>query len=306
MKKINFYKINAGGNDFICINNLDHRYSSLMNSEDFPRFLKKLCRRGLSVGTDGVIIAEQSTENADIQARFFEPDGSEVGLCGNGTACFVHWVIEENMVRGPEISIQTRAGITHGRKKESSCSVCIPDPHHYEPGIKLDINDSQWEVDFIVSGTGHAITHVDKLETLDVAHWGKAIRHHNRFDQPVNANFVQVLKEGHIANRTFEFGVEAETLACGTGSASAAILSAMKFNWDRKFLNGTEPVLVDVRGGTTLKVWFNYDADRGNFHDVCMETTPTPIYSGTLHPDFLKEFCTTEHATTTEQAVDVF
>lgn len=279
-----FLKINSGGNDFICVDNRDNTYTDFINSDQFSPFLIEICKRGLSVGADGLIVAESPVgDSADIRARFFEPDGSEVELCGNGTACFVYWVVNSGFVKGPEISIETDAGITHGKAKEEGfCSVCVPDPFSHQSSISLPIGKCTWVVDYIVTGTPHAIGYVEKLETLDVAHWGKAIRHHERFERSVNANFVQVLSEGHIAVRTYEFGVEAETLACGTGSASAAMLTALKHNWGSKYLNGTEPVLVNVQGGTTLKVWFTYDPISDSFSDVCLETKPVPVYNGDL------------------------
>lgn len=284
-----FTKVNAGGNDFICVDNTDGGYDQFILSDQFSQFLINICKRGLGVGADGLIFAEKpQSDEANIRARFFEPDGTEVELCGNGTACFIEWVISKNLAKGPEIAIETAAGITFGKQREDgSTSVCIPDPFDYRPDQRLCFPNCTWSVDYIVTGTGHAIAHVEHLETMDVAHWGKAIRHHESFDRPVNCNFVKILSEGHIAVRTFEFGVEAETLACGTGSASAAMLTARRENWDNKYLSGAEPVLVDVRGGVTMKVWLNYDPIDDRFHDVCLATYPHQIYSGELLNDLL-------------------
>ncbi len=284
MDNMSFWKISAGGNDFICIDNTDGRYDDFVESEKFPDFLIKVCRRGLSVGADGVIFAEKSTvAAADIQARFFEPDGSEVELCGNGTACFVYWVVTTGMVKHQEIAIQTKAGINNGRKKEDGrCGVCVPPPYNYKTDICITANNQLVFTDFIVTGTGHAVIYVTDIQEVKVADCGHAVRHHPAYGQPVNANFVQIFKEGHIGVRTFEFGVEAETLACGTGSASAAMLTAVRHKWDYKYLNGDEPVLVDVRGGITLKVWFMYNEQENCFTDVCLETFAKPVYKGEL------------------------
>ncbi len=287
MDNIRFCKLNAGGNDFVCIDNCDGTYDDFIESEQFPDFLIKLCRRGLGVGADGVIFAEKANlKAADIQARFFEPDGSEVELCGNGTACFVYWVVKSGLVKYDEIAIQTKAGINNGKKKDDGrCSVCVPDPFDYKTDICITADNKLIFTDFIVTGTGHAVAYVEDISQVPVADCGASVRHHKAYGQPVNANFVQILKEGHIAIRTFEFGVEAETLACGTGSASAAMLTAVRHKWDYKYLNGDLPVEVDVQGGITLKVWFNYHENDNSFTDVCLETFVTPVYKGELCSD---------------------
>jgi diaminopimelate epimerase len=282
MKNLHFYKIHAGGNDFICIDNLSGKLNDFITSPSFSEFLIKICQRGLGVGGDGLIIAEQATDSlADIQARFFEPDGSEVELCGNGTACFVYWVFHKKLVSHQEIAIQTRAGINNGRLKEDGfCSVCVPDPSRFKQDICIVIDNTILYSDFIQTGTGHAVGFVENVSRVDVANTGAHIRHHASYGQTVNANFTEILCEGHIKVRTFEFGVEAETLACGTGSASAAMLTAVRYQWDYDYLHGIKPVLVDVKGGETLKIWFNYDSKQNRFFDVCLETIPKPVYEG--------------------------
>jgi len=156
-------------------------------------------------------------------------------------------------------------------------------------GLELDVKGETWQLDYIQTGVPHVIGFVDRLENLDVDHWGTGIRHHEHF-QPrgANANFVQVLEPGHIAVRTFEFGVEAETLACGTGSAAAAIVSALRFQWPDEYRTGNTPVRVEVRGGETLLVWFTC-ADGDQVTDVCLETRARPIYSGICAPEFAAE-----------------
>jgi diaminopimelate epimerase len=118
---------------------------------------------------------------------------------------------------------------------------------------------------------------------------GALIRRHRRFaPRGVNANFVQVLAPGRIALRTFEFGVEQETLACGTGSAAAAILSAIRFRWPKKHLSAEEPVLVQARSGEVLKVHFNL-RDGGTVDELCLDTVVRCVYTGTLCPQLAEE-----------------
>lgn len=291
---IRFSKISAGGNDFICLDNTQGAFSALLASDALAHVVQRLCRRGLSVGADGVIVACErgSGHGVDIIAKFLEPDGSEAELCGNGTACFTYWVINRGLVAGPEVQILTAAGIATGRVDDEDpkrIRVCVPDPRDLALGLELDVKGERWTLDYIHTGVPHAIAFVDRLQQLDILHWGPGIRHHPRFaPRGVNANFVQVLDVGRIAIRTFEFGVEAETLACGTGSAAAAIVSALRYDWPMAYRRGETAVQVQVRGGENLRVWFVCHDD-SNVTDVCLETRARPIYDGEISPELLEE-----------------
>lgn len=289
---IQFTKLNAGGNDFICIDNTTGIYSELLESPHLSTFVQALCQRGLAVGADGVIFACErgDGQGIDIVARFMEPDGSEARLCGNGTACFAYWCLDLGLVPGPEIRILTAAGTAQAKPdpgQSHRITVCVPNPRNLELCVDISIQRELKRVHLLDTGVPHAVVFVDDLEGVDVLREGGAIRWHERF-QPagVNVNFTQVRGEGQIAVRTFEFGVENETLACGTGSTAAAILSAMLMEWPQKYLNGEEPVSVQVRGGETLRIWFHCSPDRV-FTDTCLETGARPVYEGTLRGEFV-------------------
>ena len=292
--RITFTKMTAAGNDFICLDNSDAAFSELIRSEHWPGFVRSLCRRGLSIGADGVIVACErgGSGGVDIIARFLEPDGSEADLCGNGTACFTYWIVGKGLVTGPEVTILTAAGIARGRivdAEQGRVLVCVPDPRDLRMGLELNVKGETWQVDCLDTGVPHAVTFVDSLEHLDVYHWGPGIRYHERF-QPggINANFVKVLSEGHIAIRTYEFGVEDETLACGTGSAASAIITCLRHGWPARYGTGDEPVLVDVRGGETLRIWFTSHED-GRITDVCLETRARAVYDGAVRSEYMAE-----------------
>ncbi len=290
-QRIPFTKMSAVGNDFICLDNTDGGFDVLLQSEDLSPFVRHLCHRGLSVGADGVVFACErgSGDGIDIVARFLEPDGSEAELCGNGTACFTRWAIALGLAAGPEVRILTAAGTATGRLNgDGRVRVCVPDPRDLRTGIELDVKGETWRLDYLHTGVPHAIAFVDAIEHLDIDHWGPGVRHHPYFaPRGVNANFVRVLDVGRIALRTYEFGVEAETLACGTGSAAAAILAALRHDWPDRFLDGSDAVEVEVAGGETLKVWFVKGPD-DSITDVCLETLPVPIYEGELSPQLLQ------------------
>jgi diaminopimelate epimerase len=297
IEKIEFSKLSGSGNDFLCIDNRDGRFDGVINAPArASAFARALCRRGLGIGADGLIFACESEieEVSDVQARFFEPDGSEAELCGNGTACFVHWLTSTGRLPQRELKILTPAGVVLGRDADGKyVRVCIPLPQQIELGLTLtaggqragSVSDGevrQWTYDFAVTGVPHMVTYVDDLAKIDMPHWGPALRYHEKF-QPrgVNVNFVQVLGEGSIAVRTWEFGVEGETLACGTGSAAAAVLAAIRFNWPAKFRTEDAPVLVKATSGDVLRVYFSIDQG-GVVGDLCLETIVRAIFQGTL------------------------
>jgi diaminopimelate epimerase len=123
---------------------------------------------------------------------------------------------------------------------------------------------------------------------LDVRRAGELLRRHPAFGpRGVNVNFTEILDIGRIAVRTFEFGVEDETLACGTGCSSAAFVTALREQWPDRYLSGSDPVLVDVRGGETLKVWFIARPADNVIEDVCLETRVRAVYDGVMRPEFL-------------------
>ncbi len=294
-ERVTFSKISAGGNDFVCIDNTRGAYADLIASDALATFVSGICRRGLSVGADGVIFAceKGSGDGIDVVARFMEPDGSEARLCGNGTACFAAWCIDQGIVEGPAVDILTAAGTAYAQRNRETPSrirVCVPDPHSLEQDVCIDAAGRRWTLHVIDTGVPHAVVFVDELAKVDVPHWGAAIRHHPRFAPlgGVNVNFTRILAEGHIGVRTFEFGVEAETLACGTGSTAAAIVSAIRNDWQR-YMEGDEAVRVDVRGDEQLRIWFKHDGH--GFTDVCLETGVKPIYEGTIRPEAIEELC---------------
>jgi diaminopimelate epimerase len=286
---IEFAKLSGSGNDFICIDNRDNRYSELLSdSESIGHFARALCRRGLGVGADGVIFAcgHEVGEYADVAARFLEADGSEAELCGNGTACFTRWILDNDWFPGVrEIRILTGAGVVRGSDSdEAYVKVCIPFPEHKIQGQTLEVDGESLRYDFAITGVPHAVIYVPQVGAVDVQRLGRKIRHHEAFrPRGVNANFVEHLEPGLIAIRTFEFGVEAETFACGTGSATAALFAARQFRWPRAYLSGEKPVRVRARSGDVLKVWVTLDASE-EVCDLCLETVVREIFRGRLEP----------------------
>jgi len=289
---IEFAKLSGSGNDFICIDNRNGQLDEILA---LPRraghFARTLCCRAMGIGADGLLLAfEPEIEGvSDVAAMFLEADGSESELCGNGTACFVRCMMELGLTAQEEMRILTPAGVVRAQVADGSyIRVCIPTPEDMRNDLDVSAAGRRFRCDYVVTGVPHLITYVGDLEKVDVGHWGPALRHHRQFaPRGVNANFVQVLGEGRIALRTFEFGVEAETLACGTGSASAAILTAIRYHWPEEYFRHERPVLVTARSDDVLKVYFSRHED-GRIDDVCVETVVRFLYTGQVHADLAK------------------
>ena len=253
-KAIEFAKLSGSGNDFICIDGRAGQFADILgDAERLGDFVRSLCHRGTGIGADGIIFAVQPEipEAAEVAARFLESDGSETDLCGNGTACFVRWVIDNGWHGPDEIKILTSAGVVRGRRlADNYVRACIPLPEDMQTDLQLQLDNGPWGCDYVVTGIPHVVSFVEDIQQVDVASIGPALRHHEQFSpRGVNANFAQVLGTGQIALRTYEFGVEGETLACGTGSAAAAVLAVKRFNWPAEYSNGELPVRVLARSG---------------------------------------------------------
>ena len=285
-RPVEFSKLSGSGNDFICIDNRDGSFDELLADRAATvRLARTLCRRGLSVGADGIIFASPSEvgDLADVMARFVEADGSEAELCGNGTACFTRWILDLGWPGSGELRILTGAGVVRGSRTESDyIKVCIPFLVDRLRDQELFVCGRKCTYDYAVTGVPHVVTYVKDIDAVNVAELGPGWRHHPHFaPRGVNANFVEHVGEGRIAIRTFEFGVEAETFACGTGSATAAYFAARRFGWPQEYLRGQRPILVTARSGDLLKVWITVD-DRGEISDLCLETVVRYVYRGQL------------------------
>jgi diaminopimelate epimerase len=288
--EVTFSKLSGSGNDFLCMDNRDGRFDAILVSQErLAHFTRTLCRRGLGVGADGIVFAsEPEIEGvADIEAKFLEMDGTESTLCGNGTACFVRWAVGQGIVDDGEVRVLTAAGIVLGKNLDDGYTrVCIPLPEEKKADMKIQVDGEVIECDYIVTGCEHLVVYVDDVDMAPVGRLGPLLRRHDCFAQPrgVNVNFVQVLGPGELAIRTYEYGVEAETLACGTGSASAAILAAGRFGWDRRYTSNDRPVLLRTRSGDVLRVYVGVD-ENDKVTDLCLETLVRCTYTATLCPD---------------------
>lgn len=239
---ITFSKLTGSGNDFIIIDNT----SGKMDVDAFREHIPKICTRALSVGADGVIFLESSTL-AHFRWRFFNADGSEAEMCGNGGRCVARFAFEKG-IAPRDMTFETLAGIIKAHVLEGGVvKVQLTPPHGWVWKDRLQLDEGYVEYSFVNTGVPHAVIMVDDLESVAVKELGRKIRFHPTFAPAgTNVNFVQELGRDKLVIRTYERGVEDETLACGTGATAAALI----------YLGGREEGQVDVvtRSGETLRV----------------------------------------------------
>ena len=245
--KIPFMKMSGSGNDFILI---DHR-ESILKEDHLKDFIRKVCRRRISVGADGLILIEPS-QKADFKWRFYNADGSEAEMCGNGGRCAARFAYLKG-IAGPSLKFETLAGILSAQVDGKRVKLEMTKPF----GLKLDetisIDGEEQIFSSINTGVPHAVLFVEDLEGSDILRMGRAIRYHSYFaPSGTNVNFVQLEKGSQLSIRTYERGVEDETLACGTGAVASALIAAFKGLVK-------SPVSIKTRGGEVLTVYFEIE-----------------------------------------------
>lgn len=268
MAQIRFTKAVASGNDFIIIDNRDNKFS-----DDFSSIAKTLCKRKLSVGSDGLLILEDS-KNADLKMRIFNPDGSEVTMCGNGARCTALFAYL-NKWCSDNLKIQTEAGILEATVHNEKIRLRMTDPNHIRLDNDLGLGNTIFKAHFIDTGVPHVVHFLQddvNIEGYPVREMGQKVRYHKLFEpEGTNANFAKVLSENKIRLRTYERGVEDETLACGTGAVASAIVSYL--------VNGTrQPVEVLTTSGDILNIYFS--ANNKKIHNVYLEGSAKIVYEG--------------------------
>ena len=270
MNEIPFYKMSGSGNDFILIDNR----RSVVPSEDLAGFAAQVCRRKMSVGADGLILLEASVR-ADFRWRFFNSDGSTAEMCGNGARCAARFAFLHG-IAGKKMRFETVAGIIGAQIQGDQVRIRMTDPCGLVPADELDTGQERIVYSSINTGVPHVVIVVDDLENVDVTSIGRRIRRHPRFAPAgTNVNFVTALADAGWAVRTYERGVEDETLACGTGIAAAALVLAAARSL-------ASPIRLKARSGTWLKVYFVREAE--NFKELFLEGDARIVYRGQMDP----------------------
>ena len=264
MPGIPFSKLSGSGNDFILIDNRQ----GIVPAGELPRLSRVLCRRKFSVGADGLIAIEKA-ETADFRWQFFNADGSSAEMCGNGGRCAARFAVERG-IAGPRLCFETLAGpiraLVTGRRVKLELVVTgdlrLP--------IDIPLVSGTRRGASINTGVPHVVLSEDDLEAVRVESLGREIRNHPLFAPAgTNVDFVCRTGKAEVAVRTYERGVEGETLACGTGAVASALVGACWWGL-------ASPVAVRTRGGEVLTIHFSLQGER--FDEVFLEGDTLWVY----------------------------
>jgi diaminopimelate epimerase len=264
---LRFTKMNGAGNDFILFDNRTGDIDLDRNQ------IAQLCDRHRGIGADGVLLLEKPTNRADFRMRYFNADGGEAEMCGNGARCFARFA---NKVGGKKekISFETPAGVISAELKGNLVTLRMTEPTDLRLDIDLPMAAENETVHFINSGVPHVVIPVAKIDDADVRREGAAIRHHKMFSpNGTNVNFIEKRGPNKIAVRTYERGVEDETLACGTGIVASALIFAATEDCEG-------PVTVLAHGGDELQVGF--ERVEGRFRNVTLTGPAEFVFEGEI------------------------
>lgn len=240
---LEFWKMNGAGNDFVVIDNRDSRYH--LTKEQ----IAQLCHRQRGIGADGLLAVEPPQAGADFRMRYYNADGGEAEMCGNGARCFAR-MARRFLGDVPELSFETMAGTVRAYFEGDLVRLGLSRPFNLALGTELDVLGQKQVIHSVNTGVPHAVWVAPDVEPVKVVELGRAIRFHPHFAPAgTNANVMQTLGPSEIRIRTYERGVEDETLACGTGMVASAIIH-------HELTGAPPPITVHVRGGDRLLVQF--------------------------------------------------
>jgi diaminopimelate epimerase len=265
---LEFTKMNGAGNDFIVI---DNRSGKIKLSPEQVAFL---CHRHHGIGADGLMLLKPcSSKKADWAWDFFNSDGSTAEMCGNGARCFARYV-QKLTGKSDDFTFETVAGINSCSFEGGEVTISLMKPKDLRLDQKVTLSTGTQAVHSFTVGNPHAVVFVDDADKAMVQELGREIRRHPHFAPGgINVNFVQKLGPGSIRVRTYERGVEGETLACGTGASAAAMITA-------KLHQLSSPVKVQVQNGDTLKISFKQI--NGEFTDVKLTGPAKIVFEGKI------------------------
>jgi diaminopimelate epimerase len=237
-----FYKMSGSGNDFVMVDAISQSFQDLME----PERVQTLCARGTGVGADGLVLLERSYA-ADFRMVYLNSDGSRADLCGNAALCSVRLAVELGVMPVGECHLETDAGVLSGRLLPSGPEIDLKPVADVKRRLPFRLEDGEHWIGFAVAGVPHLVVRVDDVDRVDVVGRGRPLRYDRSLAQGSNVNFVSPDGSGGWRIRTYERGVEGETLACGTGAVASAIL--LHVNEESEL----ESALL-TRSGRTLKV----------------------------------------------------
>jgi diaminopimelate epimerase len=246
-----FFKMTGSGNDFVVF---DSARGSVVDLEK-PETIRALSSRGTGIGADGVVFLEKAGKG-DVRMRYYNSDASEAALCGNASLCSARLAVELGMAQGGGFVLHTAAGALRARLRDGLPEVDLEPVADVRPAATdLGLEEGEYRVGYASAGVPHVVVEVAQVDSVPVAVRGPELRHHPSLREGANVNFVARRADGSWTYRTFERGVEAETLACGTGAVATAILLA---SWGE---SGSETVLW-TRSGLPLTVTLRHEGSK--------------------------------------------
>ena len=266
---LEFVKMSGAGNDFILLDNRDGRIA--LTREQVAR----LCHRQFGIGADGLmLLVTCGTGRADWAWTFYNSDGSDAEMCGNGARCFARYVQRVTGWDRPTLTFETLAGVIHATLEGDEVTIGLTEPRDLRMGERVTVAGAVVEVHSVNTGVPHAVVFVPDADQAMVQEHGAALRYHEHFKpRGTNVNFAQVLGPGRIRVRTYERGVEGETLACGTGVTASALVASRVQGFE-------SPVGVQVQGGDRLQVAFDRQGE--GFANVRLKGPATFVFEGRI------------------------
>jgi diaminopimelate epimerase len=274
MRPVPFTKMSGVGNDFIVVDNR----AGILEESGLREFARRVCTRRMSLGGDQLMVIEPPTSGGDFTMRTFNPDGAEVKMCGNASRCVARYAHARG-IAGARMTIDTLGGPVHAWVEDGEVRVKLQLTSPIVLDHPLLVQAERCMAHTVhVSGAPHAVVYLKDVAEAsgeEIHRLGSAIRHHADFPQGINVNFVQVIDRHTLWQRTFERGVEGETLACGTGAVASSVISALKAHVDT-------PVRLRVLGGE-LTVSFRRQGVA--FDELFLGGGARFVAEGVLHPE---------------------
>jgi diaminopimelate epimerase len=268
MHSLDFSKMSGAGNDFVVFDGRDGAGAALLGG-DVHAFVRDACHRRFGVGADGVLAIAPPIDPAvaDFRMRYFNADGGEAEMCGNGARCIARYALEQGLGRDGRVHFETIAGPYAAERAGEEMRVAMLPPRQVRRDLRV-ADAVGWSLN---TGVPHYVVFCDDVAGVDVVRRGRAMRHDAAFAPAgTNVDFVQRTPAG-LRVRTYERGVEDETLACGTGLTASALAAALAFDLP-------SPVTLRAQSGLDLRVAFTREGDV--FRDVTLQGEARTIFTG--------------------------
>jgi diaminopimelate epimerase len=269
---LRFARMHGCGNDFVVMDDRESHWYAQRHA-----LARALCDRRKGLGGDGLLLIRSDTD-VDFAMSYINASGMDGEMCGNGARCIVRRAHDLGLI-GTSTSFRSDAGMMQANLLGDDISLVMTSPSPAELGLSLTAGGETWLGHGIDTGVPHLVIFVTGIETINVARFGPPLRHHPHFPRGVNANFAERVGPNRYRVRTYERGVEAETLACGTGSVATALIAHL-------LGEAESPVTIIPSGGGELQITFSPRED-GRFADVRLAGPAETIACGTLDPAWL-------------------